>query len=127
VPLEGGEISRPRAATCVLDIHDRHHVVRGGRHRCWPQVLEEAAGLLQQATCLLTLVPDPRKFRAKSAHTADRWRCGGAVNAAGRPALWAILAPFSTVSGQDHADPPFIGVAWVLTLPGAARSWSGPV
>ena len=25
VPLEGGEISRPRAATCVPDIHDRHH------------------------------------------------------------------------------------------------------
>ena len=25
VPHEGGEISRPRAATCVPDIHDRHH------------------------------------------------------------------------------------------------------
>ena len=25
VPLEGGEISRPHAATCVPDIHDRHH------------------------------------------------------------------------------------------------------
>src|SRR5689334_21955114 len=25
VPLQGGEISRPRAATGVLDIHDRHH------------------------------------------------------------------------------------------------------
>src|SRR4051812_4366314 len=25
VPLEGGEISRPRAATCVPDVHDRHH------------------------------------------------------------------------------------------------------
>src|SRR5215469_1157367 len=25
VPLEGGEISRPRAAACVPDIHDRHH------------------------------------------------------------------------------------------------------
>ena len=25
VPHEGGEVSRPRAATCVPDIHDRHH------------------------------------------------------------------------------------------------------
>src|SRR5690242_5116665 len=25
MPLEGGEISRPRAAACVPDIHDRHH------------------------------------------------------------------------------------------------------
>jgi len=34
VPLEGGEISRPRAATCVPDIHDRHHRSVHGPGHC---------------------------------------------------------------------------------------------
>src|SRR3954451_3305230 len=38
VPLESREISRPRAATCVLDIDDRHHRSITNQDIAWVEI-----------------------------------------------------------------------------------------